>query len=66
VNRIEEIKSAIVSLPANEYRKFRDWFLERDWEQWDKQIQVDSESGKLDFLVKEAKDEKSRDKLRDL
>ncbi len=66
MNRIEEIKSAIVSLPANEYRKFRDWFLERDWEQWDKQIQVDSESGKLDFLVKEAKDEKSRDKLRDL
>jgi len=64
--RIEEIKNAIVSLPTDEYRQFRDWFLERDWEQWDKQIQADSECGKLDFLVDEAMDEKSRGKLRDL
>lgn len=64
--RIEEIKNAIVSLPIDEYRKFRDWFLERDWEQWDKQIQADSESGKLDFLVEEAKDEKNQGKLREL
>jgi hypothetical protein len=64
--RIEEIKNAIVSLPTDEYRQFRDWFLELDWEQWDKQIQADSESGKLDFLVEEAMDEKSRGKLRDL
>ena len=64
--RIEEIKNAIVSLPTDEYRKFRDWFLERDWEQWDKQIQADSESGKLDFLVEEAKNEKNQGKLRDL
>jgi hypothetical protein len=66
VTRIEEIKNAVVSLPADEYRQFRDWFLERDWAQWDKQIQADSESGKLDFLVKEAMDEKNRGKLRDL
>jgi len=66
VTRIEEIKNAVVSLPANEYRQFRDWFLERDWEQWDKQIEGDSESGKSDFLVKEAMDEKSHGKLRDL
>jgi len=66
VTRIEEIKNAVVSLPVNEYRKFRDWFLERDWEEWDKQIEADSESGKLDFLVKEAMDEKSRGKLREL
>ena len=64
--RMEEIKNAVVSLPVDEYRRFRHWFLERDWEQWDKQIQVDSDSGKLDFLVKEAMDEKSGGKLRDL
>jgi hypothetical protein len=33
VTRIEEIKNAVVSLPVNEYRRFRDWFLERDWEE---------------------------------
>lgn len=66
MTRIEEIKNAVVSLPVNEYRKLRDWFLERDWEEWDKQIEADSGSGKLDFLVKEAMDEKSSGKLRKL
>ena len=60
MTRIEEIESAVSSLPVEEYRQFRDWFLERDWAQWDKQIQSDSESGKLDFLAKEAMEEKSR------
>lgn len=63
---MEEIKNAVVSLPVDDYRQFRHWFLERDWAQWDKQIQVDSDSGKLDFLVEEAMDAKSLGKLRDL
>jgi len=66
MTRIEEIENAVDSLPAEEYRQFRQWFLERDWAQWDKQIQADSDSGKLDFLVKKALDEKNRGKLRDL
>jgi hypothetical protein len=60
VTRIEEIKNAVVSLPVTEYRKIRDWFMERDWEEWDKQIEADSKAGKLDFLAKEAMDEKRR------
>ncbi|MBF8275664.1 MAG: hypothetical protein HW390_737 [Candidatus Brocadiaceae bacterium] len=66
MTRIEEIENAVVSLPVDEYRQFRDWFLERDWVQWDKQIQADSQSGTLDFLVKEAMEEKNRGDLRDL
>jgi len=38
--------------------RLRDWFAERDWERWDKQIEKDSEAGKLDFLIKEALNEK--------
>jgi hypothetical protein len=34
--------------------------MERDWEEWDKQIEADSKAGKLDFLAKEAMDEKRR------
>jgi hypothetical protein len=64
--RIEEIKNAVVSLPIDDYRQFRHWFLERDWAQWDKQIQADSDSGRLDFLVQEAVEEKNSGKLRDL
>jgi hypothetical protein len=66
MTRIEEIESAVASLPVEEYRQFRDWFLERDWTQWDSQIQADSKSGKLEFLVKEAMEEKSHGKLRNL
>lgn len=64
--RIEKIKNAVVSLPEDQYRQFRDWFLERDWEQWDKQIKADSESGNLDFLIEEAMDEKDSGKMREL
>ena len=66
MTKIEEIQAAVESLPESEYAKFRQWFSERDWEKWDKQIELDSESGKLDFLVKEALAEKSRGKLREL
>ncbi len=66
MTRIEEIENAVASLPVDEYRQFRDWFFERDWVQWDKQIQADSQSGKLDFLVKEAMEEKNLGNLRDL
>ena len=66
MTRIEEIENAVVSLPIEEYRQFREWFLERDWVQWDKQLLEDSESGKLDFFAKEAMEEKLRGNLRDL
>jgi hypothetical protein len=66
MTRIEEIENSVASLPVEEYRQFREWFLERDWAQWDRQIQADSESGKLDFLVKEAMEEKKSGNLRDL
>ena len=56
MTRLEELELAIQSLPENEYSQFRRWFLERDWEKWDREIEADSTSGKLDFLVKEAQD----------
>jgi hypothetical protein len=55
--KVEEIVSSIESLPKEEFGRLRDWFYERDWERWDRQIEEDSESGKLDFLVKGALDE---------
>jgi len=52
--KLEELEMAVVSLPEEEYNRFRRWFLERDWERWDKQIEEDSQAGKLDFLIEEA------------
>ena len=64
--RVEEILSSIESLPKDEFVRLRDWFYERDWEKWDKQIEEDSESGELGFLVKEVLDEKASGTLKEV
>ncbi len=64
--KVDEIKSAIEGLPEEEFAKLRHWFSEKDWQKWDRQIEVDSESGKLDFLIKEVFDEKDKGKLQGL
>ncbi|MBW1732137.1 MAG: hypothetical protein JRH08_09640 [Deltaproteobacteria bacterium] len=66
MSRIEQILSSIESLSDQEFAKLRDWFAERDWERWNKQIEEDSEAGKLDFLIKEALTEKEKDTLKEL
>jgi len=64
MTRVEEIEMAVDSLSEEEFRKFRNWFLERDWEKWDTQLESDSAEGRLDFLVQEAMDEKKQGRLR--
>ena len=66
MTKLEELEMAIASLSDQEYREFRRWFLERDWEKWDRQIEEDSNAGKLDFLVKEALEAKKGGRLKDL
>lgn len=66
MTKLEELEMAVASLPEEEYREFRRWFLERDWEQWDRQIEEDSKAGKLDFLVKEALEAQRTGHLKDL
>lgn len=61
-----EIKAAIEALPEDEYVQLRKWFSDRDWERWDRQLELDSEAGKLDFLIKEALDEKRKEELKEL
>jgi len=64
VSKVDEIKKAIDTLPEEDYVQLRQWFSEKDWQKWDKQLEVDSGSGKLDFLIKEAFNEKKKGKLR--
>jgi len=64
--KVDEIKKAIESLPEKDFVQLRHWFSEKDWEKWDRQIKADSGAGKLDFLVKEALDEKRERKLKGL
>lgn len=59
---VAEIKTAIEYLPEEDFIQPREWFSEKDWQKWDRQIEMDSESEKLDFLIKESLDEKQKGK----
>ena len=61
---ITEIQQAILSLPKSDYLRLRNWFNELDWEKWDRQIETDSENGKLDFLIAEAFEAKEKGTLK--
>jgi len=66
MTRVEELEKAVDALSEKEYGIFRQRFLERDWEKWDRQIETDSRSGNLDFLIKEASDAKKSGDLENL
>lgn len=66
MTRLEELELAVAALPDEEYGQFRGWFLERDWEKWDRQIEADAKAGGLDFLIQEALQAKRENRLRDL
>ncbi|MDI6768037.1 MAG: hypothetical protein QME52_14550, partial [Bacteroidota bacterium] len=64
--KVAEIKTAIEELPEKDFVQLRQWVWEKDWRKWDEQIEMDSESGKLDFLIEDALDEKSKGQLKEL
>ena len=63
---VADIKQAIIDLPKDEYRQLTSWLREYDWESWDRQIEEDSASGKLDHLAAQAEAAKRQGTLKDL
>ena len=51
---IEELESVVASLPASELTRFSQWFEEFMADQWDRQIERDMKSGRLDAALKRA------------
>jgi hypothetical protein len=63
---LQEIQSAIELLPKEQLAELLGWMRERDWEDWDHQLDSDIKSGKLDFLRDEALREKKNGSLGEL
>jgi hypothetical protein len=51
---VKAIEEAVQSLPPTALAEFRRWFTEFDAAAWDRQIDSDVVSGKLDALLAEA------------
>ncbi len=54
MSELEQLEQRIQNLSPEELAKFHEWFIEFDHLMWDKRIEADSKSGKLDGLVAEA------------
>jgi len=48
---LEELENEVAKLPKKQLKKFRAWYEKFDSDEWDKQIESDSKSGKLDALA---------------
>jgi hypothetical protein len=66
MSKVEKLKMEIETLPKEEFTELVRWMSEKDWEMWDREIEADSQAGKLDFLVREARDAKAKRTLKDL
>ena len=51
---VEELESVVSKLPPDELARFSEWFEEFIADQWDRQIEEDARSGKLNDAVKRA------------
>jgi hypothetical protein len=51
---IEEIEKAVSQLPADELARFRAWFEEFEAARFDRKIERDAASGRLDQLAEQA------------
>lgn len=63
---ITDIQEAILDLPETEYTELRKWLSDLDWDRWDEQIEADSEAGKLDSLIADARESREHRALEDL
>ncbi len=54
MSTVEQIEAAIAKLPRNDFFRLHDWIRDRFDDEWDKQIEEDALSGRLDHLAKEA------------
>ena len=64
ISTVKEIESAIEHLPATDFFKLGEWFDERREQLWDDHIANDVKSGRLDFLIEEARTAKKAGTLR--
>jgi hypothetical protein len=66
MTRLEVIEEQIRQLSSNEFAELREWVLERDWQEWDRQIERDAAAGKIEKLFETARAAHREGKSREL
>ena len=63
MSTVQEIKQAVRKLPLRDRLKVVKWVAKFEGDEWDKAMDKDAASGKLDFLVREAKEALKKGRL---
>ncbi|MGZ5432252.1 MAG: hypothetical protein ACXW5U_02710 [Thermoanaerobaculia bacterium] len=66
MTKVESLEKEVEKLTPEELAAFRAWFIEHDWQAWDRQLEEDVAAGKLDKLAAEALAEFERGETREL
>jgi hypothetical protein len=62
---VEELEKAVAKLPPDQFASFREWFEAFASDEWDRQIEEDAKSGKLDTLFTESEADFREGRVRD-
>jgi len=54
MTKVESLEREVEQLAPEELPAFRAWFIERDWQAWDRELEQDVAAGRLDHLADEA------------
>ena len=54
MTKVEALEREVEKLTPEELAAFRGWFVEHDWQAWDRQIERDAAEGRLDKFAAEA------------
>jgi len=54
---VKALEEAVQALPPSALAEFRRWFAEFDSAAWDRQLEADASTGKLDALLAEAEED---------
>lgn len=63
---VRDLENAVTGLSLEELQRFREWFIGFDSDAWDRQIEEDIRSGKLDALAESALQAHREGKTREL
>lgn len=54
MSRVKEIEQAIADLSPEEFRAISRWFREQEQQHWDRRLDEDASTGRLEFLFEES------------
>jgi hypothetical protein len=63
---VAEITAAVKRLPRRDFARFRRWFIDYDAAEWDRQLESNLGTGRLNPLIHEARCDHQRGRTRAL